>query len=291
MRCDPTDNKDTWDWAVLTGDTWIEHGKLVAAATKYFPSSFHRPPRNPVEKINSGYKATEWFHYLFGLGVGFFRAVLPKKYWRHFCKLVRGIRIIMQRKITGKQLREAHSFLCQYVEEFELLYYQRRTDRLHFCRPTFHTLLHICPETHRIGPGGYYSQFTIERSIGSYGQKIRQPATPFANLKNIALRESQLNALKEMCPILDKTATSSLPKLSHDLGNGLVLLRLRTRYSKKLDGPEAVAVSNLTDNLVMRKWGRLRLPNGQVARSFFSEDRRRSENKRNSRNIKVSGFL
>ena len=54
-----TDSKLTWDWATLTGDTWIQHGKLVAAATQYFPSSFHRPPRNPAEKISSGYKATE----------------------------------------------------------------------------------------------------------------------------------------------------------------------------------------------------------------------------------------
>ena len=79
IRCDPTDDKSTWEWVVLTGNTWIEHGKLVAAATKYFPSSFHRPPRNPAEKINSSYKATEWFLYLFSLGVGFFQTLFPKK--------------------------------------------------------------------------------------------------------------------------------------------------------------------------------------------------------------------
>jgi len=53
LKCDPTDKKDSWDWATLVDDTWIEHGRLVAEATKYFPSFFHCPPCNPVEKISS----------------------------------------------------------------------------------------------------------------------------------------------------------------------------------------------------------------------------------------------
>ena len=115
-----TDSKLTWDWATLTGDTWIQHGKLVAAATQYFPPSFHRPPRNPAEKISSGYKATEWYLYIFGLGPGFFRTFLPRKYWRNFCKLVHGIRGIIQQRISGKQVREAHSSFIQFVEEHKL---------------------------------------------------------------------------------------------------------------------------------------------------------------------------
>jgi hypothetical protein len=135
FKCESTDDKVTWDWATLVGDNWKSHGKLVAAATKFFPSFFHRPPRNPAEKISSGYKATEFYLYIFGLGPGFFRAALPKKYWKNFCKLVRGVHIIMQRRITGKQVQEAHSYLVQFVEEYEHLYYQRRMDRLHFARP------------------------------------------------------------------------------------------------------------------------------------------------------------
>jgi hypothetical protein len=73
LRCDPTDDKET----KLIGRTWTNHGKLVADATQYIPSSFHRP-RNPAEKISSGYKATEYFLDLFGLGPGFFRVILPK---------------------------------------------------------------------------------------------------------------------------------------------------------------------------------------------------------------------
>jgi hypothetical protein len=173
LKCDPSDNKDTWDWAMLVDDTWIEHGKKVAEATQYFPSNFHRPPRNPVEKISSGYKATEYYLYIFGLGPGFFRGILPKKYWRNLCKLVHAARILIQRRITGKQVREAHTFLIWFVEEYENLYYQRRVDRLHFCRPWLHTLLHTAPEILRIGPGIYDSQYTMERAIGDLGGEIR----------------------------------------------------------------------------------------------------------------------
>jgi len=56
------DNKSDWTWATLVGDTWKEHGALVATATPYFPSSFHCPPRNPAKKINSGYKAFHSFY-------------------------------------------------------------------------------------------------------------------------------------------------------------------------------------------------------------------------------------
>ncbi|EDR01214.1 uncharacterized protein LACBIDRAFT_312312 [Laccaria bicolor S238N-H82] len=131
----------------------------------YFPSSFHRPPRNPAEKINSGYKATEYFHYLFGLSPGLFRVHLPKKYWQHYCKLVCGIRTLTQQHITGPQVCEAQSDIVQFVQEYEHLYYQCRMDRLHFCRPWLHTILHIGPEVIHIGPGSYISQYTMERVI------------------------------------------------------------------------------------------------------------------------------
>jgi len=206
LKCDPTDKKDSWDWATLVDNTWIEHGKLVAEVTKHFPSFFHRPPRNPVEKISSGYKATEYWLYIFGLGPGFFRAVLPKKYWRNLCKLVHGGRILMQRSINSAQVREAHSFLIQFVEEFEHLYYHGHPDRLHFCQPWLHTLLHTAPEILRVGPGCYGSQNTMERAIGDLGKDIRQPSNPFANLSQIALRRSQINALLNTCPELDVNA-------------------------------------------------------------------------------------
>jgi hypothetical protein len=288
LKCESTDDKSSWDWAKLTGDKWTQHGQQVAAATPFFPSFFHRPPRNPAEKINSGYKATEYYLYLFGLGPAVFRTILPRKYWRNFCKLVRGVRILIQRRITSSQVRDAHSYLVQFVEEFENLYYQRRTDRLSFGRPCLHTLgAHSAVEIPRVGPGAYSSQFTMERAIGDLGQEIRQPSNPFGNLCAITVRRSQQNALKALYPELDRTITPNIPKYANNLGNGFVLLRPRERYFSTIPDEAGDILQNQLGISRVRRWGRVRLRNGQVARSLWSESKRFGMRIRNTRNIKV----
>jgi hypothetical protein len=84
IECDASDSKDMWDWAVLQGDVWKEHGKLIANTTLYLPGSFDCPPHNPAEKISSRYKAWEYLVYIFSLGPALFYNVLPEKYWCHF---------------------------------------------------------------------------------------------------------------------------------------------------------------------------------------------------------------
>lgn len=133
LDCDPQDDKTTWTWVCLTGNVWKMHGKRVADATKYLPGSFDQPPRNPAEKISSGYKAWEFLTYVYGLGPGLFYNILPQNYWKNFCKLVRGIRILHQHSISSSQLIEGHTLLLAFVTEFEELYYQRKASRLHFC--------------------------------------------------------------------------------------------------------------------------------------------------------------
>ncbi|KAH9961182.1 hypothetical protein BJV74DRAFT_880059 [Russula compacta] len=80
--CNASDSKETWDWAVLKGDLWENHGKVVTDCTKYLPGLFDHPPRNIAEKINSRYKAWEFLLYLYGL-----------PYWQNHCKLVYGLQI------------------------------------------------------------------------------------------------------------------------------------------------------------------------------------------------------
>lgn len=287
FKCEASDDKTTWDWAKLTGNVWLDHGKLVASSTKHFPPTFHRPPRNPAEKISSGYKATEFLLYLFGLGPGVFRTILPDKYWRNFCKLVRGVRIIMQRKISGTQAQEAHSFLVQFVEEYENMYYQRRVDRLHFTRPSLHSLLHTGPEIPRVGNGCLTSQFTMERTIGDLGRGIRQPGNPFGNLCQLAVRRAQINALKSIYSEFDNDPTRKLPRYSSNLGGGYIFLRPRDRIAQHFYRQELDAIGLVSDHETRQRWGRLQLPNGQIARSLYSESKRTAENKRNSRNVKV----
>jgi len=120
------DDRRLWDFAVLRGTIWKDHRIDVTSMTPYLPGSFDCPPRNPAEKINSGYKAWEYLMYIYGLGPGLFYHILPKPYWRNLCRLVRGIRIAYQYKISMMSLKQAHQFFLDFILEFENLYYQQR---------------------------------------------------------------------------------------------------------------------------------------------------------------------
>ncbi|KII89767.1 hypothetical protein PLICRDRAFT_564772 [Plicaturopsis crispa FD-325 SS-3] len=296
MPCDASDDVATWDWAVLQGDTWQTHGQAVADATPYLPGSFDRPPRNPTEKISSGYKAWEFLIYLFALGPALFYGVLPEKYWKNFCRLVWGVRLIHQRSITAQELGWAHKALMEFCEEFELLYYQRRTDRLHFVRPCIHTTSHLAPEVPRLGPGAFSMQWVMERTIGNLGEEIKQPSNPYANLSERGLRRSQINALKAMIPDLEPP-DNVLPRGCKDIGGGFVLLRAKDTSLRLVRLPEGQAINAYlegagvaranTDMIHVVRWARLRLPNGQIARSAWKEKLKPLEKCRMSRNVKV----
>ena len=130
----------------------------------------------------------------------------------------------------------------------------------------------------------------MERAIGDLGKDIRQPSNPFANLSQIALRRSQMNALLNICPELDPNA-ETIPT-GNNVENGYFLLTPCERYASSLGGEiywDAVH-TEFPHMMGVRKWGRLNLPNGQIARSLYSETQRKgkSENTRISRNVKVS---
>ncbi|KAF8225593.1 hypothetical protein L208DRAFT_1305537, partial [Tricholoma matsutake] len=69
-----------------------------------------------------------------------------------------------------------------FCSEFEVLYCQRRPERLHFVQQSIHALTHLAPETVRIGPGICSSQWTMEGTIGNLVAEICQPSNPYANL-------------------------------------------------------------------------------------------------------------
>ena len=300
LDCDKNDNRSTWDWAVLKGQIWENHGRDVAHATPYLPGSFDRPPRNPAEKISSGYKAWEYLLYLYGLGPGVFYNVLPQIYYKHFCKLIFAIRIINQHEIKTSDLKMAHQALIEFAHDFELLYYQRKTERLHFVRQSIHALTHLAPGVIRFGPLICSSQWTIERTIGNLGQEIRQPSQPYANLSQRGVQRCQVNALKAMIPDIEKPE-NIIPHGAKDLGRGYVLLRAQEKYPSYMKDSECQELSKYLQKnfgiqmlrnwqVMVKRWARLRLPNGQVARSAWKEKLKPLEKVRMARNIMVSWY-
>ncbi|KAG0691628.1 hypothetical protein DFH29DRAFT_819272, partial [Suillus ampliporus] len=108
------------------------HGAAVAAAGQYLPGSFDRKPRDPAQKINTGYKTWEFQIYIFGLGPALLFNVLPQPYWHNYCRVMRAFCLINQHSISVADLQAAHTAFNEWEVEFELLYYEWRAKHLHF---------------------------------------------------------------------------------------------------------------------------------------------------------------
>ena len=296
LVCKRPDNKATWDWAVLQDETWEQHGKTIGDMAPFIPGSFDIAPRNPAERISSGYKAWEFLIYVFVLGPGALYNILPDRYFRNFCKLIAGLRILHQRKIPLQEMLQAHQLVKDFVRDFEELYYQRKVTRIHFCRPSIHGLLHLALETYRLGPCCYYTQWTMERTLGNLTEEIKQPSRPYANLSQRGVRRAQVNALKAMIPNLEPIEPP--PSTSLDVGDGYTLLRARDKRPKIIAGAAAAAIrAHLEQHYDIQRpnwsprvhrWARLRIPNGQIVRTAWKEKLKPAKEVRMSRNIKAS---
>ena len=98
-----------------------------------------------------------------------------------------GVRILQRHSIAYADLVRGHRLLMDFAREFEDLYYQRMESRVHFVWQSIHLLMHMGPETFRIGPLLCYAQWTLETAIGNLGREIRQDRDTFANLTQRAV--------------------------------------------------------------------------------------------------------
>ncbi|KAI0058691.1 hypothetical protein BV25DRAFT_1188194 [Artomyces pyxidatus] len=273
IDCDATDNRNDWDFAVLrNADTWKQHGAVIANALPYLPTSFDRPPRNPAEKISSGYKAWEFLTYIFGLAPATLYGILPDQYWVNFCRLVGAVRLLHQRSITRDEILRSHARVVQFIKDI-------------------HALIHMAFETIRLGPLCYFTQWTLERTIGNLVEELKQHSRPYANLSQRYLRRGEVNALKAMVPELDPDGIS-LPPGAQSFEDGYVFLPARDK-SPRLMGPlESQALWRYLglergDNARVARWSRLRLPNGQIARAAWKEKAKSLNKVRMCRNVKL----
>lgn len=291
LQCMDSDDITTWDWAILRDEhRWQAHGRAVEQAGTYIPGSFDMKPRNIAEKINTDYKTWEFLVYTFGLAPGLLHNVLPDPYWTNFCKLVRGFRILSQHEIKHEEILEACVLLASWEREFEEIYYQRRNDRLHFIRPCIHQVVHLGPETLQKGPSICTAQWTIERTIGSLKQEIRQPSNYLINFANEGVRRARVNALLTALPDLDDTR-SALPPSAVDLGDGYALLHKSDKHFVNPSHGTMGAIAEFLDHPnpipKIRRWARLLLPNGQIVRSAWREQLKSPDKLRIARMIKV----
>ncbi|KAF9226192.1 hypothetical protein BS17DRAFT_765236 [Gyrodon lividus] len=209
---------------VLIGEMWEEHGHAVANCKPHLPGSFDVTPHNPVEKINSWYKAAEYITWVYSLCPALLYNILPERYWCNFCKFVTALHIMSQYSITPEDLTHAHELFVEWEHEFKMLYYQCWVNRIHFICPCVHLANHLAMEATCIGAPICSFQWTMEQTIGNLGQEIRQPSDQFSNLAQQGIQCCQVNTLKALFPHIDPPENLH-PHGSEDIGNGFVLLR------------------------------------------------------------------
>lgn len=127
----------------------------------------------------------------------------------------------------------------------------------------------------------------METAIGNLGDEIRQDKDPYANIAQRGILRAQINSLVGMMPDVllsdpDDTAIQ-VPRGGKSLGDGFVLLRACQMATVDVSEEEATAImilwaKNRWPNQdrwprAVQRWGRLRLPNGQLVRSCWVESR------------------
>jgi hypothetical protein len=300
-KADPNDPPLAWPWAVLRGAVWKNPGQVIADTLHYIPALFGRAPRNPYLKINSGYKAWEFIVWVWGLIPGTLHEVLPPAIYQNFCKLVYAVRRHSNYKISKTELRAAHVAATDFHREYENLYYQGRSERLWMCRQSVHQVDHAAPVALRVGPLSLVAQWACERTIGDLGGRCQQPSQPYANFAERGLQQCRENALYNLYPDLaPDDPLKKIPRGAVDLGEGYVLLRAREGDFTSPTAVEAQAIWSYVqqlptlrdrfqspESILIRRWARIRLPNGQVARSLWKEHKLLKHKYRMSRQVKV----
>ena len=181
-------------------------------------------------------------------------------------------------------------------KEFEEYYYQRKADLLHLVRPSTHSIAHLALETVRCSPLNLVAQWALENTIGNLGHEVHQHSNPFANLSQRSLLHAQINVLKALIPGLN--TRKNLPYGAITLGDSYALLHACQRKYQLIPPTEVTAIqsyfssswhqSPLQNELTVRKWAHLQLPNGQKARCTWKEEAQEQKlDYRNSQNISV----
>ncbi|KAG1892501.1 hypothetical protein F4604DRAFT_1875828 [Suillus subluteus] len=211
---------------------WRGTIEYVGDTRPYLPGSFDCVPCNIAEKINSGYKAWEFWLFLYGLGPAILYKHLPDDIWEHFCRLVHAVHITSQHSISRDKLCLANRLFLDWSKEFEMVYYQRLPTCIHFVLAKFETK----------GPLICASQRTMERTIGNL------PSNPYANLGQHAIHRAQINALKSIMPSLDTSDTKHLPRFAKDLRSGYALLKCQDQTSRATTVHEGWAIQDYIEH-------------------------------------------
>jgi hypothetical protein len=138
----------------------------------------------------------------------------------------------------------------------------------------------------------------MERVIGYLGSLLKQPSNPYRNLAAQTTRVAHTNAIVAMWPDFEKTKGN--PRGSKDLGDGYLLLGPKDTNAHYISPTEEATLENFLSGFPgaedierqsVYRWGRLKIPTEQIARSRWKEMERCSDMARVDRNVKVRDLI
>lgn len=129
------------------------------------PYIIHRTPRKIQNNLNH-WKASEFRSFLLYYGIPCVEGILPNSYLEHFACLVEATFLLLQEKITAKDLKRCKKLLDVFYKCMAPLYGEET------CGLNVHNLSHIVECVENWGPLWAYSCFSFESFNGEISKAI-----------------------------------------------------------------------------------------------------------------------
>ncbi|CCO35605.1 hypothetical protein BN14_09723 [Rhizoctonia solani AG-1 IB] len=259
---------------LIHGLIWNSVGNMCVDSTGTTPSSFGCAV--PHFKNRSHFTAESWSRWATHLAPNLLRRrFMDSRYYVHFVQLVNLMNKCINRSIAREELPAIRQGFVEWVEDFELIYYQHDPDRMQVCTTNVHYLLHIVESIERLGPLPGYWAFPMERYCSFIGASVKSRRFPYANIARrvcdvarlcitrASTEEDLKNEMRDADLFKDYPNQLFLTPRSERL---TITPELRAQIGKYLATTFGIRVSKrLAKELIpesLRQWGRMRIKDG-----------------------------
>ncbi|CCO31180.1 hypothetical protein BN14_05215 [Rhizoctonia solani AG-1 IB] len=215
---------------------------------------------------------------------------MDSRYYVHFISLVNLMNKCTDYAIDRAELPSIRRGFVEWVEDFEIIYYQHDPQRVQVCTTNIHYLLHIVDSIERLGPLPGYWAFPMERYCSFIGASVKSRRFPYANIARRVCDVAQLSMIRQIYNLNDmitfgqtRASTEEDKKaemregdrfeeypdqlfLTPRAGKLGVTPELRTQIGKYLATTYEVRINKkLAKELIpdfLQQWGRMRILNG-----------------------------
>ena len=146
-----------------------------------------------IFKHAKSFKAKKWQSWLYYYSLTILQDQLLSKYLENFCQLFRIYEFSEQRAINRINISHLRELVIDFVETFEILYYNGDLRRLDAMKSNIHAILHLPDDILNCGPGWVFSQLATERILGEIKPDATSKVALSVSLFNSSVIREQLN--------------------------------------------------------------------------------------------------